>query len=481
MRRTFLSNLSLILILNLLIKPVYLLGIEAEVQNRVGPEVFGSYSALISLSFLLNILLDLGITNYNTRNIARNQQLVHNHFSGVVLLRLILGLFYMVVLTSAGWMLGYSSSFLLLLAMLGFNQFLAASILYLRSNLTGLMLFKRDAVLSILDRGLLVIGLGYVLLTMNQSSDFKIEWLVFGQTIAYGATLVVGFIFLMRHTGKLKLSWNLAFYRTILKQSFPYALLVLLMMGSYKTDSVMLERMLPNGDYHAGIYAMGYRFFEASNMIGFLFAGLLLPIFSRLIKTQKSLDPVISSAFQLLFSGGVILVVTCLLFGEQVLGLIYREYVTEALLPFYLLMCAFFFVCMTYIFGTLLTANGNMRTLNIMASIGFVLNITLNYLLIDLYFATGSAIASLITQGLVSTIQIYLAMKYTKLRFSGKTLRGMLLFSIWISGLAYLCTIINWSWKLEIVCFILLSFVGAFVSGFVHKQQFKELLTRVSD
>ena len=292
MRRTFLSNLSLILILNLLIKPVYLLGIEAEVQNRVGPEVFGSYSALISLSFLLNILLDLGITNYNTRNIARNQQLVHNHFSGVVLLRLILGLFYMVVLTSAGWMLGYSSSFLLLLAMLGFNQFLAASILYLRSNLTGLMLFKRDAVLSILDRGLLVIGLGYVLLTMNQSSDFKIEWLVFGQTIAYGATLVVGFIFLMRHTGKLKLSWNLAFYRTILKQSFPYALLVLLMMGSYKTDSVMLERMLPNGDYHAGIYAMGYRFFEASNMIGFLFAGLLLPIFSRLIKTQKSLDPV---------------------------------------------------------------------------------------------------------------------------------------------------------------------------------------------
>lgn len=481
MRRTFLSNLSLILVLNLLIKPVYLLGVEAEIQNRVGPEEFGAYSALISLSFLLNILLDLGITNYNTRNIARNQQLVQKHFSGIVLLRLTLGVLYLGLLGVFGLLFGYRDGAITLLLLLGFNQFLAASILYVRSNLSGLLLFKRDAVLSILDRGILVIGLGLLLIMRSRDLEFRVEWLALAQTVAYGLTLLTGIVFLVRKAGLIKVNWNFSFYKSILRQSFPYALLVLLMMGSYKTDSIMLERLLPDGDYHAGIYAMGYRFFEASNMIGFLFAGLLLPIFSRLLKTKDSLAPVTSSAFQLLFSGGIILVVACLLFGEQILGLIYRDFVAEAVTPFYLLMCSFFFVCMTYIFGTLLTANGNMRTLNVMAFIGFVLNTSLNYWLIDIYFATGSAVASLITQALVSCIQIYLAMRFTKMSFSKKTLRGMVLFSLWIGALAYACTIISLDWKLEGGAFILLGFLGAFVTGFIRKHQFQELLTRVPD
>jgi len=73
MQRTFLSNLTLLMLLNLLIKPCYLLLVEAEIQNRVGAEVFGNYSALISLTFLINIFLDLGINNYTSRTVAQSK------------------------------------------------------------------------------------------------------------------------------------------------------------------------------------------------------------------------------------------------------------------------------------------------------------------------------------------------------------------------------------------------------------------------
>jgi O-antigen/teichoic acid export membrane protein len=46
----------------------------------------------------------------------------------------------------------------------------------------------------------------------------------------------------------------------ILKKSAPFALLVLMMTFYYRIDSVMLERMLPNGSEQSGIYAMGFRF-----------------------------------------------------------------------------------------------------------------------------------------------------------------------------------------------------------------------------
>ena len=49
----------------------------------------------------------------------------------------------------------------------------------------------------------------------------------------------------------------------------------------------MLEIII--GPQEAGLYATSYRFFEASNMIAFLFAVLLLPIFSKLIKKINQL------------------------------------------------------------------------------------------------------------------------------------------------------------------------------------------------
>ncbi len=75
MQKKFLTNLGLLLFLNLLIKPFWVLGIDRSVQNAVGAEDFGFYFSILNFSFLFNILLDLGITNFNNRNIAQNSHL----------------------------------------------------------------------------------------------------------------------------------------------------------------------------------------------------------------------------------------------------------------------------------------------------------------------------------------------------------------------------------------------------------------------
>ena len=58
-------------ILNLLVKPVAIFGIDATVQNRVGAEAYGIYFSLLNFSILFNILLDFGINNFTTKNIAQ--------------------------------------------------------------------------------------------------------------------------------------------------------------------------------------------------------------------------------------------------------------------------------------------------------------------------------------------------------------------------------------------------------------------------
>ena len=90
MQKKFIKNLFFLLVLNLLIKPFYILGIDAEIINRVGAEKYGIYFSLFNFSFLFNIFLDFGINNFNTKNVAQNEHLLSKYFSKLFSLKLLL-------------------------------------------------------------------------------------------------------------------------------------------------------------------------------------------------------------------------------------------------------------------------------------------------------------------------------------------------------------------------------------------------------
>jgi O-antigen/teichoic acid export membrane protein len=94
----------------------------------------------------------------------------------------------------------------------------------------------------------------------------------------------------MRKAGSITFRMDFPFLVSTIRNSFPYALLVLLMTVYGRVDSVVIERVLPNGGEAAGIYAQAFRLLDAANMFPFLFAGLLLPIFSRMIKEGARLS-----------------------------------------------------------------------------------------------------------------------------------------------------------------------------------------------
>ncbi|MEZ7930372.1 MAG: polysaccharide biosynthesis C-terminal domain-containing protein, partial [Flavobacteriales bacterium] len=96
---------------------------------------------------------------------------------------------------------------------------------------------------------------------------------------------------------------------------------------------------------------------------------------------------------------------------------------------FGLLMICFVFISTTYIFGTLLTANGNLKTLNKIAFVGVILNIVLNLILIPMYQAYGAAIASVITQGLTALAQVWLCKSYFKLKINFELFSKIVLFT----------------------------------------------------
>ena len=76
-------------------------------------------------------------------------------------------------------------------------------------------------------------------------------------------------------------------------------------------------------------------------------------------------------------------------------------------------MLGFFPIGMNFIFGTLLTANGNLMVLNTISAIGIAANITINLILIPTYGALGAAVATFATQGVTAIAQfVYCVYKF---------------------------------------------------------------------
>jgi O-antigen/teichoic acid export membrane protein len=407
MQKKFISNLVLIVVLNLLVKPLAIFGIDATVQNRVGAEEYGMYFSILNFTYLFNILADLGINNFTTKNIAQYPHIASRYIGKIFSFRLILFTFYAIVTLSIGVGIGYRGTQLNILYVLIFNQLLITFIAYFRSHFGGLHLFKTDALLSVLDRLLLIIICGSVLISKTFGQSFQIEWFVWIQTICYGITFMVAFVLLVRKIGIPKFKFNWVFSMAILRQSYPYALMILLMMIYTRTDSVMLERIHPNGKFEAGIYAQGFRLFDAFFMFGMIFTNLLFPVFSRLLKTKReSVFIIVNTSRNLLIGGAILLAFISFQNAEFILNFIYKNNISESVLPFQWLMWSFIGVCLSFIYGTLLTANGNMKFMNQLSLVGIVLNIILNALLIPKYGASGSAFATLITQSFTALIQL---------------------------------------------------------------------------
>ena len=414
MQKKLLSGLFWVLLANLLVKPFWILGIEVEVQNAVGNEAYGFYYALFSFSYIFNILLDLGVTNFNTRNIAQHPQLIRKHLSGILGVKLCLLALYVVVTFSVGLLMGYGSAEFRLLALLTLCQFLNSLILYLRSNFEGLLLFKWDSLLSVLDRLLMILICG-CLLWSPLREQFNIYWFVYAQLIAYGLTALLAFTVIARKAQFRRLRWDRRFFLVILRKSAPFALLVLLMASYNRIDPILLRRMV--GDAEAGIYAGAFRLLDALTMICYLVSVPLLPVFSRLCheKNGGQIVDTVRLVFwpMMLFAVGS--AVACAVWAEPLMQWRYHENASFYVPAFRVVIFGLIPIGITYIFGTLLTAGGYLRQLNLFAASSLVFNVVVNLILIPRLGAVGSAWASLTAQSFMALAQVVLAIRLFRL------------------------------------------------------------------
>lgn len=387
--KQFFKGLSWLILLNLLIKPVWIFAIDRQVQNSVGHQVYGTYFALVSLSYVLLFIADAGLTNLLAQRVAAKEVISPVQLLQVKFFFLLL---YVVACCFIAWLTQVSqlNLFFYIIA----AQVLNSLFLFLKSLLTAHQLFTTDALFSVLDKSLLIILCSGFIYGVFR----PINILLFVQLQAGTTALAVFILILLLLRKSIFIKTARQPITDLLKWTAPFAFIILLMSVHYKLDGFLLERLHPAGAVQAGIYASAFRLLDAANMAGYLSASFLVAFIARHKADGAVVQQVILiTRHALLFFA---IAINCFTFqmAPWIQQLLYHTtdgFTTQVLQLCLLSLPAHYLV---HVYGSALTATANFKLFNAILGGAVLLNILLNLWLIPSYGAAGCCIAAAVSQ-----------------------------------------------------------------------------------
>jgi len=418
----FFKGLSWLIILNILVKPVWLFFIDRQVQILVGYEAYGKYFAILNLSYVLFFLSDIGISNMLNQRMAD-----HASINVIQLLRikgLLLGV-YCLVFCFIAWLTHISDWTILLYVII--IQSLTSLLIFFRNIITAHQYFGRDALLSVIDKTLMILFCGSVL----YSSFFGNISLVLFLKIQTGCTAIAVLfsLFFILHK-KLITSSVKEDIVNILKQVLPFASIILLMSMHYRLDGFLLERLHTNGALEAGIYASAYRLLDASNIVGYLASSFLVAFIARNKNDKQAMEDAIFNTRHLLMISAVGVVSFVVMFAPWINKLLYHSDRHYNSLVIQLCMASFPGYCLVHIYGSVLTGSARFKQFIIILVISVLFNTVLNVVLIPSKGALGCCSVALVTQYFCGIATLISSKKTLRISLNIKSIATYLLFGL---------------------------------------------------
>ncbi|WP_191005432.1 oligosaccharide flippase family protein [Hymenobacter montanus] len=474
--KRFFGNIGFVVLLNLLVKPGWVV-VENLVQDRLGHATFGLVTALSALTLVVAALFDLGLTPYSVRRVAAEPGFMAETFPTLLPLRGALNAVALAAMLVVGWVLGYRGPDLGLLAAVGTAALLAQYGQFLRGTLQARQKFNTDAVLSVVEKFLLLAVLLALIpagLTLPRYVGARLGAAAFTTVLLYGL--------MTRFFGHVKYRWKSPVARTALRAGLPFALMTLLYGVNERVDMVMLERLASPTE--ASYYAGAYRWVDATMM----YVWTVLPLF---FAKFASVPHEAAAQRQLLWFGQrvvtlpLLFVVAFVLFRGEVLFWqfshsspteVSRMVLCLKILFINVLMHAFF-----AIYSTLLTSTTHERAVSWLVAGSIALNIGLNLFLLPRYGAVAASVDTLLCAVFVSGGYLVLVLRRTKVGVPGRLLARLLLaFGLLCGGWYVVQVGLNKTLSWWVEAGLMAGLFGLIVlgTGLVRKKELSQLLPK---
>jgi O-antigen/teichoic acid export membrane protein len=377
------------------------------IARKLGDEDFGKLSFAYSFAGICFITADFGLSTILIRNVSRQKELTREYVGNILALKIVLSFICISVIGIFILFTDYPTDVITLLLIFGGVMFFKALIDFFCTVLNAHERMDLEAFLK---------GTNHILLFVSGIMILAVGYGLFGLAnvflVAFSFSSIIGFCIVDVCIEKIRPSFDLKFWKYILKESLPLALTVIFTVIYFKIDVVMLS-IIRGSDSEIGWYSAAMRLIELMGIVPALIVSALFPIVSSLYKESiDSLKGVYKTSFRYLIMIALPIAVGTLLLSEHLIYTIYGEEYVKTIPALKILSLSLIFIFVNYILMNILVAVDRQMTNAILAGTCVLVNIVLNMFLIPHYGYLGAGTATVITEIVLFAFGLYYVAKY---------------------------------------------------------------------
>ena len=426
------------------------------IARYLGVADYGIVSFAVSFNALLGIIMDLGMSTYITREISKNRNLVSKYMSNIFYFKLILAFILFILSAILLYLMNYSFITILVTLIFTVELIFTSMTYFLNGVFQAFEMVKYQSIGTILNSFLLLIG---ILLTMN------FDWGVVAIAISYAFGYCIYYFYMFYKIVKTfsfpKLELDLKFIKEVFFNSIPFGLTNFFYTIYFSIDIVMLSYLA--GDYSTGLYKSAYNIIYVFTTFFVVYQSVIFPIMSKFFKQSQDLLKItyeLSVKYLLLII--LPLSVGIFFYARPLVDLIYTNQYSLASVPVQILIWTVSFLFINGAASTLLNAINKEFTVTKVYIAAAIFNVLLNVILIPLFDYNGAAMATVLSEVLITVLTLYYIFKTDfKPDFSLlKTVIKIIFVSIVLAIALYWVNVSMWlAIPIGIVIYIVLLFI----------------------
>jgi len=446
---------------------IALYGIRLLAQY-LGPEGFGKYTITLAFFAAFNAIADMGLHPIVTRKISRKISNESEVFSKVFTLRIIISALIFLLTSTSVWFLPYELDVKV--------GILIAAAAFIFGSSYGLLnsIFQKNLAM---DKVALAEFIGKVIQMSIIVSLVKLELSFIYSIIAILMAMISNFtiIFLFsRSYIKIKLDFDFNFWKSFLRESIPMGISAVAVFLYFKIDTILLSFF--QGSFEVGIYGTAYKIIETMIFFPAMVVGLVYPLFSKYIFSEKKKFLTIANTTIKFFALICVpLVVLVQFFAKDIIYIIGGDAYALSVPLLKVLIFALASIFFGNIFTSILLAANLQKKLMTILLIAATGNIVLNVIFIPIYSYTGAAFVSVATEIFVALLALKIAIKETPLKLK----LNFLLFVGSASVLMYVIfSLLNFNKYINTLLVICIYVIFILITKVVSMKDLKSLLNK---
>lgn len=375
------------------------------ITRYLGIAGFGDYSTVLAFFTFFGSAADLGLYAITAREISRpnadEEKILGNAFT----LRLLSSLFVFLLTPALIYFLPYSAEVKL-------GVLIAAASFVFSSTYAVLNgVFQKNLAMDKVSTAE-VIGKLIQILVIISAVKFNLGFTTIIMSIL--VSMIFNFVIVMyfvRDYIKLKLQFDFPYWKKFLREAAPLGVSSLVVFIYFKIDTILLSIIKTNTE--VGIYNAAYKVIENVSYIPAMISGLVFPMFSRHIFSDKKQFIHLADETLKVFAILVVpMVIGTMFLSSGIIHLIGGAAFADATGALKILIFALACIFFSGLFNNILIASNYQKKM-LWVLIGCAtFNVTANLIFIPLYSYTAAAIISFATEFLVAAAGLVLIIKH---------------------------------------------------------------------